>query len=63
MATQTGKSAVAFPQPTAVNLRKVNEPEIVEAAPEDHPTDSHELANADHDEKGAAQVDHGQTEE
>ncbi|KAH8789560.1 hypothetical protein F5882DRAFT_493999, partial [Hyaloscypha sp. PMI_1271] len=38
------------------------EPEIVEAAPEEHPTDSHELANADHEEKGAAQVDHGQTE-
>src|ERR1700712_3167138 len=41
---------------------RLEEPEIVEAAPEEHPTDSHELANADHEEKGAAQVDHGQTE-
>ncbi|KAH6666401.1 hypothetical protein B0J14DRAFT_620514 [Halenospora varia] len=39
-----------------------DEPQIVEAAPETQPTDSHELANADHEEKGAAQIDHGQTE-
>jgi hypothetical protein len=45
-----------------INAPKVHEPEKVEAAPEDHPTDSHELANADHEEKGAAQMDHGQTE-
>jgi hypothetical protein len=45
-----------------INAPKVDEPEKVEAAPEDHPTDSHELANADHEEKGAAQMDHGQTE-
>ncbi|KAF4627202.1 hypothetical protein G7Y89_g10949 [Cudoniella acicularis] len=31
-----------------------DEPEVVEAALEEHPTDSHELANADHEEKGAA---------
>lgn len=36
--------------------------EIVEAAEEDHPTDSHALANADHEYKGAAQHDHGATE-
>jgi hypothetical protein len=39
-----------------------DEPEVVEAAPEETPTESHELANADHEQKGAAQVDHGQTE-
>lgn len=41
---------------------RVDEPEKVEAAPEEQPTDSHVLANADHDEKGFAQLDHGQTE-
>ncbi len=41
---------------------KIGKPEIVEAAPEENPTESHELANADHEEKGAAQLDHGQTE-
>jgi hypothetical protein len=45
-----------------LNAPQVDEPEIVEAAPEEHPTDSHELANADHEEKGYAQLDHGQTE-
>jgi hypothetical protein len=62
MATPASNPAVAGPQPVAMNASKVDEPEIVEAAPEEHPTDSHELANADHEEKGAAQVDHGQTE-
>ncbi|KAH8774822.1 hypothetical protein BGZ57DRAFT_1016413 [Hyaloscypha finlandica] len=62
MATLASDPAVAGPQPGAMNAPKVDEPEIVEAAPEEHPTDSHELANADHEEKGAAQVDHGQTE-
>jgi Protein of unknown function (DUF3292) len=50
------------PQSEAVNVPNLDEPEIVEAAPEEHPTDSHELANAEHEEKGAAQLDHGQTE-
>jgi len=45
-----------------VTPSKFGEPEIVEAAPEEHPTESHELANAHHEEKGAAQLDHGQTE-
>jgi hypothetical protein len=62
MATPKSNLAVAGPQPVAMNAPKVDELEIVEAAPEEHPTDSHELANADHEEKGAAQVDHGQTE-
>lgn len=62
MATPASNPAVAGPQPVAMNAPKVDEPEIVEAAPEEHPTDSHELANANHEEKGAAQVDHGQTE-
>ncbi|CAG8951988.1 hypothetical protein HYFRA_00000723 [Hymenoscyphus fraxineus] len=39
-----------------------DEPEVVEAAPQEIPTESHELAKADHEEKGAAQIDHGQTE-
>lgn len=36
--------------------------EIVEAHEEDHPTESHALADADHDLIGAAQIDHGETE-
>jgi hypothetical protein len=36
--------------------------EVVEAHEEETPTDSHALANADHDEKGAAQIDHDETE-
>ncbi|KAA8564288.1 hypothetical protein EYC84_011232 [Monilinia fructicola] len=39
-----------------------NLPIKVEAHEEDIPTDSHALAIADHDEKGAAQVDHGNVE-
>ncbi len=62
MATPASNPAVAGPRSVAVNAPKLDEPEIVEAAPEEHPTDSHELASADHEEKGAAQVDHGQTE-
>lgn len=50
----------APPPSLAIQLDK--EPEIVETAPEEHPTDSHELANADHEEKGAAQHEHRQTE-
>ena len=38
------------------------EPEKVEAYKEEKPTDSHALAHADHEEKGAAQLDHGHTE-
>lgn len=50
----------AAPPSAAVQLNE--EPEIVDAAPEERPTDSHELANAEFEELGAAQVDHGQTE-
>jgi hypothetical protein len=39
-----------------------DEPEIVDAVEEEHPTESHALANADHDEKGAAQHDHEEAE-
>lgn len=39
-----------------------DEPEIVDAIEEDHPTESHALANANHDEKGAAQHGHGEAE-
>jgi hypothetical protein len=62
MATPATDSTLADPQLASVNARKLDAPEIVEAAPEEHPTNSHELANADHEEKGAAQMDHGQTE-
>jgi hypothetical protein len=37
-------------------------PELVDAAPEEQPTESHQLANAEPEEKGAAQLDHRQTE-
>jgi hypothetical protein len=37
-------------------------PEIVEAPPEEHPTESHLLANAEHKVKGVAQFEHGHTE-
>ena len=37
-------------------------PKVVEALPEDHPTESHELANAEQGEKGVAQLEHGHTE-
>ena len=40
----------------------MDEPEIVESAPVNPPTISHELANEEHEEKGFAQIDHGQTE-
>lgn len=39
-----------------------DEPEKVEAHEQEMPTESHALANADHDEKGAAQIDHGEIE-
>lgn len=53
------------PQPEHIevlNAPTIDTPKIVEAAPEEQPTDSHVLANADYEEKGAAQIDHGQTE-
>jgi hypothetical protein len=37
-------------------------PEIVAGIEEEHPTESHALAAADHEEKGAAQLDHGEPE-
>ncbi len=62
MATPASNARLGDPHPVTVNASKLDKPEIVEAAPEYHPTESHELANADHEEKGAAQLDHGQTE-
>jgi hypothetical protein len=44
------------------NGATVGEPDAVEAHEEEHPTDSHALAHMDHEEKGVAQMDHGQTE-
>lgn len=36
--------------------------EVQSLAQQDHPTDSHELAHADHEEKGAAQLSHKELE-
>lgn len=44
------------------NARNHDAPEIVEAHEADQPTDSHALANAEHEEKGVAQLNHGETE-
>lgn len=62
-ADPTLAAAAARPEQFEVlNAPQIDEPKIVEAAPEEHPTDSHELANADHEEKGYAQLHHRQTE-
>lgn len=60
--TNSDQSLAASQQFEVVNALNINEPEITEGAREEYPTDSHELANADHEEKGAAQIDHGHTE-
>jgi hypothetical protein len=59
-----GTEGPALPPPADINLheRLHDEPEFVHSAVEQPATESHELANADHDLKGAAQLDHGQTE-
>lgn len=67
MSTTTPHSVPVGPEPppttTVIPTNTLDdEPEVVEAAPQEIPTDSHELARGDHDEKGAAQLDHGQTE-
>ncbi|KAH8597295.1 hypothetical protein B0O99DRAFT_508417 [Bisporella sp. PMI_857] len=57
--------AVEGPAPLPSGLRNegpIEEPERVVAHEEQLPTDSHALANANHDEKGAAQCEHSQTE-
>lgn len=59
------RAAPALPARPAAeppNLQPQGEPEIVEAHEEEHATISHALANEDHIEKGAAQLEHGQTE-
>ncbi|KAL2061795.1 hypothetical protein VTL71DRAFT_7173 [Oculimacula yallundae] len=57
-------SLAASQQFEVVNAPVINEPEITVAAPEEeHPTESHALANADHEEKGVAQINHGHIEE
>jgi hypothetical protein len=51
------------PQAAILNAPPVDEqPEMVEAHKEEHPTESHALACTDQEEKGVAQMDHGQTE-
>jgi hypothetical protein len=59
-------ATVAGP-PTRAQYEIANAPtcdtvEVVDAVNEEHPTESHVLANADHDGKGAAQHDHWETE-
>lgn len=39
-----------------------SEDKTINDVKEEHPTESHALANADHDEKGAAQYDYGGNE-
>ncbi|KAG9231462.1 hypothetical protein BJ875DRAFT_382866 [Amylocarpus encephaloides] len=52
-----------MPPPGSINKELLDhEPEFVDVAPKEIPTESHEVANAVHEEKGAAQLDHGQTE-
>ncbi|KAH7314114.1 hypothetical protein BKA65DRAFT_600161 [Rhexocercosporidium sp. MPI-PUGE-AT-0058] len=60
--TNSIHSLTASQQFEVVNAPSFTEPKITEVAPEEHPTESHELANADHEEKGAAQINHGHTE-
>ncbi|RDL38821.1 Uncharacterized protein BP5553_03161 [Venustampulla echinocandica] len=61
--TTTDPASVAGPPPPRLEQERiVDKPKVVESVPEEAPTESHELANADHDQKGAAQLDHGQTE-
>jgi hypothetical protein len=55
------RPAPTLPPRTQGNVPEI-EPEKVEAHEEEEPTISHELANANHEYKGAAQLDHGQTE-
>ncbi|RDW91030.1 hypothetical protein BP5796_02195 [Coleophoma crateriformis] len=43
-------------------LHDMDKPEMVKAHEEEQPTESHILANADHEEKGLAQLDHGNVE-
>lgn len=55
------RPAPALPPRTQSQVAQI-EPEIVEAHEAEEPTISHELANAEQGYKGAAQVDHRQTE-
>lgn len=51
------------PAPTSgLTTQDSSDIEIVEAHEEEPPTESHELAQADHDLKGAAQIDHDSPE-
>lgn len=53
-----------FPQPghEPLNTQPQTQPEVVTAHEEEEPNLSHSLAAEDHDEKGVAQLDHGQIE-
>ena len=62
---QTQTPVVGPPRREEIEIKNApahDEPVIVEAHEEEHATDSHALAHADHDEKGIAQLDHGATE-
>jgi hypothetical protein len=50
------------PLNTQPHTHPQTEPEVVTAHEEEEPTLSHSLATEDQNEKGAAQIDHGQTE-
>jgi hypothetical protein len=60
---------IAQPTVEPTSVEQLQEPEVAptESLPmapkmEDSPTDSHALATADHDEKGAAQIEHTEPE-
>jgi len=56
--------AVSSEEPTTTSNTEKPLPAVTETSPamETGPTDSHALATADHDEKGAAQIEHPEPE-
>lgn len=60
--THYDPALAASQQFEVVNAPTMDEPQVVETAPEENSTDSHLLANEDHEEKGAAQIPHGNAE-
>ncbi|KAI6709726.1 hypothetical protein JHW43_007748 [Diplocarpon mali] len=61
-ATNSDPPFVVSQQFEIINEPTIDEPEIAEAASEEYPTESHQLANVDHKEKSAAQIVHGYSE-
>ncbi|KAK6585288.1 hypothetical protein PZA11_002015 [Diplocarpon coronariae] len=62
-ATNSDPPFVVSQQFEIINEPTIDEPEIAEAASEEYPTESHQLANVDHKEKSAAQIVHGYSEQ